>query len=88
MEEYTEEAGVFFMERRTAACNHVLYMFTKHDLSSAYNLVQIREGDEWKTAFHTTREHYEYLVMPFGLTNVPAVFQAFINSTFKDLINQ
>ncbi|KAK3534043.1 hypothetical protein QTP86_000634 [Hemibagrus guttatus] len=62
-------------------------VFTKLDLRSAYNLVRIQEGDEWKTAFHTTRGHYEYSVMPFGLTNVPAVYQAFINEIFKDLIN-
>ncbi|KAK3544484.1 hypothetical protein QTP86_013146 [Hemibagrus guttatus] len=54
-------------------------VFTKLDLQSAYNLVRIREGDEWKTAFHMTHGHYEYCMMPFGLTNAPAVFQALIN---------
>ncbi|KAK3516146.1 hypothetical protein QTP70_005403 [Hemibagrus guttatus] len=34
------------------------------------------------------RGHYEYLVMPYGLTKAPAVFQAFINEIFKDLINR
>ncbi|KAK3559412.1 hypothetical protein QTP86_013362 [Hemibagrus guttatus] len=61
-------------------------VFTKLDLRSAYNLVRIREGDEWKTAFHTTHGHYEYCVMPFGLINAPAVFQALINEVFQDLL--
>ncbi|KAK3508640.1 hypothetical protein QTP70_001331 [Hemibagrus guttatus] len=63
-------------------------VFTKLNLRSAYNLVRIREGDEWKTAFHTTHGHYEYCVMPFGLTNAPAVFQALINGVFRDLLGR
>ncbi|KAK3505726.1 hypothetical protein QTP70_020347 [Hemibagrus guttatus] len=63
-------------------------VFTKLDLQSAYNLVHIREGDEWKTAFHTIHGHYEYCVMPFGLTNAPAVFQALINGVFRDLLGR
>lgn len=61
--------------------------FTKLDLCSAYNLIRIQEGDEWKTAFSTTTGHYEYLVMPFGLANSPSVFQAFINDVFRDMLN-
>ncbi|KAI4902633.1 hypothetical protein NFI96_002208 [Prochilodus magdalenae] len=63
-------------------------IFTKLDLRSAYNLVRIRKGDEWKTAFHTTRGHYEYRVMSFGLRNAPSVFQAFINDVLRDMIGQ
>ncbi|KAK3548972.1 hypothetical protein QTP70_022655 [Hemibagrus guttatus] len=63
-------------------------VFTKLDLRSAYNLVRIREGDEWKTAFHMTHGHYKYCVMPFGLTNAPAVFQALINEVFRDLLGR
>ncbi|KAK3550710.1 hypothetical protein QTP70_003968 [Hemibagrus guttatus] len=63
-------------------------VFTKLDLRSAYNLVRIHKGDEWKTVFHTTHGHYEYCVMPFGLTNAPAVFQALINEVFRDLLGR
>ncbi|KAK3519979.1 hypothetical protein QTP70_009632 [Hemibagrus guttatus] len=63
-------------------------VFTKLYLRSAYILVRIREGDEWKTAFHTTHGHYEYCVMPFSLTNAPAVFQALINEVFRDLLGR
>ncbi|KAK3519646.1 hypothetical protein QTP86_015266 [Hemibagrus guttatus] len=63
-------------------------VFTKLDLRSAYNLVHIREGDEWNTTFHTTRGEYKYCVMPFGLTNAPAVFQALINGVFQDLLGK
>uniref|UniRef100_A0A9J8AHZ8 ribonuclease H n=1 Tax=Cyprinus carpio carpio TaxID=630221 RepID=A0A9J8AHZ8_CYPCA len=62
--------------------------FTKLDLRSAYNLIRIHKGDEWKTAFSTTSGHYEYRVMPFGLANSPSVFQALINDVFRDMLNQ
>lgn len=62
--------------------------FTKLDLRNAYNLIRIRSGDEWKTAFSTTSGHYEYRVMPFGLSNSPSVFQAFVNEIFRDMLHQ
>ncbi|KAI4887009.1 hypothetical protein NFI96_004327 [Prochilodus magdalenae] len=63
-------------------------VFTKLDLRSAYNLVRIRKGDEWKTAFLTTRGHNEYRLMPFGLRNAPSVFQSFINDVLRDMLGQ
>lgn len=61
--------------------------FTKLDLRGAYNLVRVKEGEEWKTAFRTRYGHFECLVMPFGLTNAPAVFQHFMNDVLRDMLD-
>ena len=39
---------------------------------NAYHLIQIKEGEEYNTAFRTRYGQFEYRVMPFGLTNTPA----------------
>jgi hypothetical protein len=64
-------------------CKH----FTALYLKNAYNLVRVRKGDEWKTAFRTHLGLFEYMVMLFGLTNAPAVFQAFIQDMLHELLD-
>ncbi|KAL0199209.1 hypothetical protein M9458_007749, partial [Cirrhinus mrigala] len=63
-------------------------VFTKLDLRSAYNLVRIRVGNEWKTAFVTPMGHYEYQVMPYGLSISPSVFQMFMNEVFREFLHR
>lgn len=58
-------------------------IFTKLDLRGAYNLLRVRESDQWKTAFRCRYGHFEYRVMPFGLANAPASFQALINDVLR-----
>lgn len=62
-------------------------IFTKIDLRGAYNLVRMKQGDEYKTAFRCQFGHFEYKVMPFGLTNAPAVFQSMMFDIFRDILD-
>ena len=54
-------------------------IFAKFNLKWGYNLVRIKEGDEWKTAFKCKYGLFKYRVMPFGLSNAPACFQHLMN---------
>jgi hypothetical protein len=68
---------------RIRGCTH----FTTLDMRGAYNLIRMKEGDEWKTAFRTRYGLYEYLVMPFGLTNAPASCQRMINDQLHEYLD-
>ena len=61
--------------------------FIKLDLKDAYHCIRIRKGDEWKIAFRTRYEYFEYLIISFGLTNAPVIFQAYINKSLAELID-
>ncbi len=46
----------------------------KFDIFEAFNQIQIKEKDEWKTAFHIKLKHYEYLIIFFDLINISTTF--------------
>ena len=50
--------------------------------------MQIKKGDEWKTAFTTHMGLYEPVVIFFGMTNLPATFQGMMNEILRDMINK
>lgn len=61
--------------------------FTKIDLKNGFNLVRIKEGDEWKTAFRYRYGLFEFTVIHFRLINAPATFQAMVHRVLSDFIN-
>ena len=63
-------------------------IFIKFDIFEAYNRIRIKKEDEWKIAFRTRLEHFEYLVMSFELTNASATFQTYINNVLKKYLDK
>jgi hypothetical protein len=53
-----------------------------------YNNVRIQDGDQWKAAFKTNKGLFEPTVMFFGMCNSPATFQAMMDDTFSDMIDE
>ncbi len=60
----------------------------KFNIFKAFNWIQIKEENEWKTVFYTRLEHYEYLIMSFNLINASIMFQTFINNVLRRYLNQ
>jgi len=61
-------------------------IFSKMDLRSAFNLIRIKEGHEYKTTFTCVYGHYEYLIIPFGPQELPCCIQHFINDFFFKIL--
>lgn len=61
-------------------------LFTTLDLRNGFFHVAVDKESQKYTAFLTHEGHYRFLRVPFGLC--PAVFQRFINHTFRTLINK
>ncbi|KAH9256192.1 hypothetical protein BASA81_005693 [Batrachochytrium salamandrivorans] len=63
-------------------------VFTTLDLRSAYNLIRIKKGDEWKTAWICKQGLFEQQVMSFGFANALPHFQWVMNSIFSDMLGK
>jgi hypothetical protein len=50
------------------------HLFTKFDVYTRYNNIQIESDDTYKAAFKIPLETYIPKVMPFRLTNAPSIF--------------
>ena len=62
--------------------------FMKLDVRQGYNNVQIKDGDQWKATFKTSRGLFKPTVMFFGMTNSPATFQSMMDTIFRDMKNK
>ena len=62
-------------------------VYTKLDVRGAYNLIQVKEGDEHNSAFRTRYGLCEPMVMQFGTTNAPADFQGYIINTIREALD-
>ena len=60
--------------------------FTHLNLRNAFYLIRMKEDDEWKTAFKTKFELFEYIIISFGLKNASATFQAIISKILREYL--
>ena len=63
-------------------------LFSKFDIYWGYNNICIKEGNEYKATFKTSKGLFEPTVMFFSLTNSPATFQTMMDDIFQEEVAQ
>ncbi len=61
--------------------------YIKLNIIAVFNKLRMTYENEWKIAFQTRYDLYEYNVLLFELTNELSSFQNFINDTLHDFLN-
>ena len=56
------------------------------DLRNAYHLIQMKEGDEYKTAFRTRYRQFVHPVVLFRFVNAPATLLPCYNTNQRRLV--
>ena len=60
-------------------------MFSKLDLSHAYQQLRLAEDSKKYTTINTTKGLFQYQRLPFGVSSAPAIFQRTIDNLLRDL---
>src|SRR5712672_1312200 len=60
-------------------------LFSKFDIWSGYNNIQIRREETYKMEFKMNKGLYEWIVLPFGLCTAPATFTRLLNEVLQPL---
>jgi len=62
-------------------------VYTKIDLHGAYNLMCIREGNQWKEHLKPITAILKYVMMSFGLIKTHVIFQHLMNDVFHEYLD-
>lgn len=62
--------------------------FSLLDLKDGFHHVAVHEDSIKFTSFVTPLGQFEYVCVPFGLKNSPAIFMRYVNTAFRELLDQ
>ena len=79
--------NVFSLIKEILVKLYAARIYSKFNIIAAFNEIRIQRDYEYKTAFLTRYELFEYIVISFRLYNALVTFQAFINEVLRKYLN-